>query len=86
MKIYSNQFISENNIPLTEDGIQTTQEEWWFIYDFETKEIVIDPNQSYMHIFSPLTIIITNSLEECREYISTHGLSYPEYSEYFENN
>ncbi len=86
MKIYSNQFISENNISLTENGIQTTQEEWWFVYDYETKKIIAHPEKGCMHIRSPFTIIVANTLEECQEYISTHGLSYPEYSEYFENN
>lgn len=86
MKIYSNQFISENTIPFTEDGIETSQEDWWFAYNYETKEIVLDPYEGRAHIRSQFTIIVANSLEECKEYISTHGLSYPEYSEYFENN
>lgn len=52
MKIYSNQFISESNIVLTEDGMQTTQEEWWFIYDFETKNCCRSNSRLYAYSYS----------------------------------
>ena len=81
MKIYSNQLASENVSLFPSDGIQTTQEEWSFVYDSETKKIMTEPMQGSMLIYSPLTLVITDSLEECQQYISNNELSYAEYLE-----
>jgi hypothetical protein len=83
MKIYSNQLVSENVSLFPSDGIQTTKEEWSFIYDSEIKKIIKEPTQGSMLIYSPLTLVVANSLKECKEYISTNELLY---SEYLENN
>lgn len=81
MKKYSNQITSQDSIPFPSDGIQTTEEEWSFIYNSETKKIMTEPMQGSMLIYSPLTLVITDSLEECQQYISNNELSYAEYLE-----
>jgi hypothetical protein len=80
MKVYSNQLISEDIVPFP-SGIQTTNNEWWFIYNQETKEITSKPMQCSALVYSPLTLVIADTLYECGQYISTNELSYPEYLE-----
>lgn len=80
MKIYSNQLVLENFEPFP-SGLQTTSDEWWFIYNQETKEIASKPMQCSALVYSPLTLVIADGLDECGQYISTNELSYPEYLE-----
>jgi len=80
MKAYSNQIVSENFEPFP-SGLQTTSDEWWFIYNLENKEVVSKPMQCSALAYSPFTIVVADSLEECEQYISTNGLSSPEYLE-----
>ena len=81
MKIYSNQLTLENISAFPSDGVQTAKGEWSFIYDSEIKKIITEPIQSSVIIYSPLTLVVANSLKECQEYISTNELLYSEYLE-----
>jgi hypothetical protein len=78
MKVYSNQLVSEDIIPFP-SGIQITNNEWWFIYNQEMKEIASKPIQCSAIINSPLTVVVADTLQECEEYISTNELILPEY-------
>ena len=80
MKAYSNQIVSENFEPFPSE-LQTTSNEWWFIYNLENKEIVSEIMQCSAIINSPLTVVVADTLEECEQYISTNRLSSPEYLE-----
>ena len=73
MTIYSNQLNSEIVIPFPSE-VYTNDQEWWFIYNSETKEIIIEPQQCSGYTSSPFTMIVTNSKEELEQYISENGL------------
>ena len=74
MKIYSNQFISENTINIPESGVITKPDEWWFPFDYQNRELKAEPIQLDALIRTQLSICVCNTLEECEEYISNQNL------------
>lgn len=54
----------------------TNEDQWWMIYDDETKKIIIEPQQCSGYTSSPLTIIISNSKEELEQHIIDLNLLY----------
>jgi hypothetical protein len=79
MKIYSNQLILEGSSALPTSGIQTTEQEWFFIYNSETKTIITEVAKGPTIIRSPLTLVVADTPEECQQYISAHELVLSEY-------
>lgn len=52
----------------------TTEDQWWMIYETETKEIIIEPQQCYGYTSSPFTVVIGDTKEELEQYILENGL------------
>lgn len=77
MKIYSNQFILENTIPIPESGLIIQPDKWWFIFNYENKQLIGEPMQLNSRIQTPLSIFVSNTLEECEEYILSENLRLP---------
>ena len=53
--------------------VQTTQENWWFIFD-DNKNIIIAPFQCSGYTSSPFTMIIADSKKELEHYIDDNNL------------
>ena len=75
MKIYSNQNVNVEQVIPFPDEVHTTDQEWWMIYDADTKVIVIEPLQCSGYTSSPFTMVIADTREELEQYITDHGLT-----------
>jgi hypothetical protein len=75
MKIYSNQNINAEHVIPFPDEAHTTEQEWWMIYNADTKVIVIEPLQCSGYTSSPFTMVIADTKEELDQYIADHGLT-----------
>jgi hypothetical protein len=68
-KIYTNQnIINEEVVPFTSE-VQTTDQDWWMIYNSNTKELVIEPQQCSGFTSSPFTMVVSDNKEELDQYI-----------------
>ena len=77
IKIYSNQDIeSEDIIPFPQQ-IETTEQDWWMIYDVETLDVVVKPQQCSGLTSSPLTMVVADTEEELEQYIIDNDLIVP---------
>lgn len=56
------------------DNIVTTQEQWWILYNDETKIILQGPFQCGGHTFSPHIMVIADTEEELLTYIEENSL------------
>lgn len=74
MKIYSNQNLDNSDFISGVNGILTDENEWWMIYDADTKEIIIQPQQCLGGTSSQFTMVIADSKEELEEYILNNEL------------
>jgi len=68
IKVHSNQ-----NSTLTEN-IHTTEEDWWMIFDPDSKKVIVKPQQCSGYTSSPLTMVITETKEELNQYIIDNDL------------
>lgn len=59
------------------DNILTTQEQWWILYNDETKIVEEGPLQCIGHTFSPLIMVIADTEEELLTYIEENNLIIP---------
>jgi len=59
------------------DNILTTQEQWWILYNDETKIVEEGPLQCGGHTFSPLIMVIADTEEELLSYIEENNLTIP---------
>jgi hypothetical protein len=59
------------------DNILTTQEQWWILYNDETKIVEEGPLQCSGHTFSPLIMVIADTEEELLTYIEENNLIIP---------
>jgi hypothetical protein len=75
MRIYSNQNINAEHVIPFPDEVHTTEQEWWMIYNADTKVIVIEPLQCSGYTSSPFTMVIADTKEELDQYIADHGLT-----------
>lgn len=75
IRLYSNQE-RPDAVPMV-DGINTTETEWWMIYDANTLQIIIPPQQCSGGTSSPYTMAISDTLEELDQYIQDNGLILP---------
>lgn len=75
IKIYTGQNIESEDVISTVSEIQTTEQDWWFIYDADTKEGLSDPMQCKGFTSSPLTMIVSDSKEEIEQYITDNNIT-----------
>jgi len=59
------------------DNIETTQEQWWIIYNDETKTVLEGPLQCSGYTSSPHIMVIGNTEEELLTYIEENDLIIP---------
>ena len=59
------------------DNIETTQEQWWILYNDETKIVIEDPLQCSGYTSSPHIMVIADTEEELLTYIEENGLIVP---------
>jgi hypothetical protein len=74
MKIYSNQNVNAEQVTPFPDEVHATEQDWWMIYDADTKVITIEPLQCSGYTSSPMTMVIADTKEELEKYIADHGL------------
>ena len=77
IKIYSNQDIEGEDIIPFPQQIETTEQEWWMIYDVETLNVLVTPQQCSGFTSSPLTMVIADTEEELEQYIIDNDLIVP---------
>jgi hypothetical protein len=75
IKLYSNQE-KPDILPIV-DGISTNETEWWMIYDANTLQVIIPPQQCSGGTSSPYTMAISDTREELEQYIQDNGLILP---------
>lgn len=63
-----------NMIHNSPTNIQTTETDWWFLFDSESLKIVTEPQQCSGYTTSPYNMFVADSLEECEEYIKDNGI------------
>jgi hypothetical protein len=85
MRIYTNQNLDNEEIIPSPYEVETTEQDWWMIYDADTKEVVVEPQQCSGFTSSPLTMVIADTEEELDQYIVDNGLIYLS-SEFLINN
>jgi hypothetical protein len=78
MKVYSNQILDAEWIIPFPDEVHTTEQEWWMIYNADTKVIVIEPLQCSGYTSSPFTMVIADTKEELLQYIKQNNLIFSE--------
>ena len=64
------------NIINNPENFLTNEDQWWMIYEVETKKIMIEPQQCSGYTSSPLTMVISDSKEELEQYIMDFNLLY----------
>jgi len=58
-------------------NIETTQEQWWIVYNDETKVILEGPLQCSGYTSSPNIMVIADTEEELLTYIEENNLIFP---------
>jgi hypothetical protein len=56
------------------DYIDTTDNRWWFIYNDETKIVLVTPTRCVGYTTSPHIMIIGDTEEELNQYIADNEL------------
>ena len=56
--------------------IETTQDQWIMMYDDETKEILVEPQQCSGSHTCAITLVVADTKEELYQYIVDNGLVY----------
>jgi hypothetical protein len=74
MKVYSNQISQAELVISFLNEVHTTEQEWWMIYDADTKVITIEPLQCSGYTSSPFTMVVSTTEEELLEYIKQNNL------------
>ena len=59
------------------DNIETAQEQWWIVYNDETKVVLEGPLQCGGYTSSPHVMVIGNTEEELLTYIEENDLIIP---------
>jgi len=68
-KIYTNQNINNEEVVPFPSEVQTTDQDWWMIYNSDTKELVVNPQQCSGLTSSPFTMVVSDNKEELEQYI-----------------
>lgn len=56
--------------------IETTQDEWIMMYDDETKEVLVEPQQCSGSHTCAITLVVADTKEELEQYIVDNELVY----------
>lgn len=56
--------------------IDVTEDQWVMLYNEETKEILVEPQQCSGSHTCANTLVIADTIEELEEYIAENGLVY----------
>jgi len=56
-------------ILLQPKDVLTNEVQWWFIYNSDTKEIVVAPQQCSGYTSSPFAMVVADTKEELDQYI-----------------
>lgn len=75
IKLYSDQ--ERPDVVQSATNIITNEIEWWMIYDANTLQVIIPPQQCSGETSSPYTMAIADSLEELEQHIQENGLILP---------
>jgi hypothetical protein len=59
------------------NNIETTQEQWWMLYNDETKIVIEGPFQCSGYTSSPNVMVIADTEEELLTYIEENDLIIP---------
>lgn len=81
IRLYSNQ--EEPDVAPMVDGVNTTETEWWMIYDANTFQVIIPPQQCSGGTSSPFTMVIAETREELEQYIQDNNLILPTDVDYY---
>jgi hypothetical protein len=73
-KIYTNQNINNEEVLPFLSEVQTTDQDWWMIYNSDTKELVLEPQQCSGFTSSPFTMVVSDNKEELDQYILENEL------------
>jgi hypothetical protein len=76
IRIYTNQDLGNEEIISSPYEVETTEQDWWMIYDADTKEIIVEPQQCSGYTSSPLTMVVADTEEELNQYIVDNDLKY----------
>jgi hypothetical protein len=74
IKIYSSQNINNGEVIPFPSEVHTTENDWWMIYDGDSKDIIIEPQQCMGYTSSPFTMVISDNKEELEQYIIDNQL------------
>lgn len=80
IKLYSDQ--ERPDVVQSATNIITNEIEWWMIYDANTLQVIIPPQQCSGETSSPYTMAIADSLEELEQHIQENGLILPSNPDY----
>lgn len=65
------------NIHPQPSNLLTDENDWWFIFNEDSRLVFIKPQQCSGCTSSPHTMVVADTLEECMAYIAQHGLLLP---------
>jgi hypothetical protein len=64
--------------------VETTADQWWFIYDESALTLVIPPQQCSGRTSSPHTMVICDTEEECRAEVARLDLNHGATNDFLE--
>jgi len=62
------------NVYKNPKNIKTNQDQWWFLYEEASKNIIVEPQQCSGSASGPRTIVVADTKEELDQYIMDNGL------------
>lgn len=75
IKLYSDQ--EQPDVVQSAKNVITNETEWWMIYDANTLQVIIPPQQCSGKTSSPYTMVISDTKEELDQYIQDNNLILP---------
>lgn len=55
-------------------NVETNQDQWWFVYEEPSKNVIVEPQQCSGYTSGPHTMVIADTKEECDQYIADNNL------------
>ena len=62
------------NIINNPQNFLTAEDQWWMVFESETKKILVEPQQCSGYTSSPFTLAVADSKEELEQYILDNEL------------
>jgi len=74
--IYTNQNLNTQDYTIYygQTQLNIDSNKWWFLYNFDTSTILIQPKQKALSILVNFTVVLSDTLEELNSYIETNNL------------